>query len=185
MPYKSASTLVVLRAEVCPGDTGLAIAVVQWPSRVWLFVTPWTAMYQASLSFTISRSLLRLISIELVMPSKRLILCHFPMSWFFASGGQNIGASASASVLPMSIQSWFHLGLTSLISLQGTLKSLLQHHNSKASIPWCPTFFMVQLSHLPGLAQTHVCWVGDAIQPSCPLLSPSPAFNLSQHQGLF
>ena len=74
----------------------------------------------------------------------------FPMSQFFASRGQSIGASASASVLPMSIQCWFPLGLTGLISLQSkgrTLKSLLQHHSSKASILWYSTFFIVQLSH--------------------------------------
>ena len=73
----------------------------------------------------------------------------FPMSQFFASGGQNMGALASASVLPINIQDWFHLGLTGWISLQnkGTLKSLLQHRSSKASILLCSAFFMVQLSH--------------------------------------
>ena len=71
----------------------------------------------------------------------------FLMSQLFASCGQSIGSSAS--VLPMNIQNWFHLGLTGLISLQsnGTLKSLFQHHSSKASILWCSAFFMVQLSH--------------------------------------
>ena len=73
----------------------------------------------------------------------------FPMSRFFASGGQSIGASASASVLLMNIQGLFPLGLTDLISLQSKgLKSLLQHHSSKASILQCSAFFMVQLSHL-------------------------------------
>ena len=73
----------------------------------------------------------------------------FPMSQFFASGGQSIGASALASVLPMNIQDWFPLGLTGLTSLQSKgLKSLLQHHSSKASILQCSAFFMVQLSHL-------------------------------------
>ena len=83
-----------------------------------VFVTPWTAAHQASLSFTISWNLLKLMSIELVMPSNRLILCcpfllrpssfpapgSFPMSWLFASGVQSIGASASAPVLPMNIE---------------------------------------------------------------------------------
>ena len=69
----------------------------------------------------------------------------FPMSQFFASGGQRIGASAS--VLPINIQDWFPLGLIGLITLQGTLKSLLQHHSSKASILRCSAFFMVQISH--------------------------------------
>ena len=67
----------------------------------------------------------------------------FPMSWLFESGSQIIGDSASASVLPMNIQGWFLLGLTGLISLQS--KSLLRHHNSKASILRCSAFFTVQL----------------------------------------
>ena len=95
------------------------------------FATPWTAAQQASLSFTISWSLFKLVSIESVMPSNHLILCcpfsscpqsfpasmPFPMSQLFASEGQSIGASASASVLPMNIQGWFPLRLTGLISL--------------------------------------------------------------------
>ena len=97
---------------------------VQSLSYVWFFVTPWTAAHQASLSITNSHSLLRLMSIESVMPSYHLILCHplflqsfpasgsFPMNQFFTSGGQSIGASASASVLPMNIQDWFPLGCT-------------------------------------------------------------------------
>ena len=71
----------------------------------------------------------------------------FPMSWLFASGGRNIGASASASVLPMNIQDWFPLGWTGLISLQSK-ESLLQHHSSETSILQCSAFFMVQLLHL-------------------------------------
>ena len=73
----------------------------------------------------------------------------FQMSQFFASGGQSIGVSASASVFPMNIQDWHLLGWTgwNLLAIQGTLKILLQHHNSKASIPWCSAFFIVQLSH--------------------------------------
>ena len=71
------------------------------------------------------------------------------MSHLFASDGQSIGASSSASVLPMNLQGWFPLGLTGLIFLQSTglFKSLLQHHSSKASILWCSAFFMVQFSH--------------------------------------
>ena len=104
---------------------------VQLLSRVRLFVTPWTAARQDSLSITSSHSLLKLGSIESVMPSNHLILCCpllppsvFPasrslqMSEFFAWGGQRIGVSASASVLPVNIQDWFPLGWTSLISLQ-------------------------------------------------------------------
>ena len=105
---------------------------VQWLSPVWLFVTPWTAACQASLSITNSWSLIRLMSIELVMHptiSSSVVpfsscLQSFPasgslqMSPFFASGGRSIGVSTSASVLPMNIQDWFPLGLTGLMSLQ-------------------------------------------------------------------
>ena len=72
----------------------------------------------------------------------------FQMSPFFASGGQSIGASASASILPKNIQDWFPLELTGLISLQSKrISSLLQHHSSKASVLWHSAFFIVQLSH--------------------------------------
>ena len=73
----------------------------------------------------------------------------FPISQFFASGGQSIGVSASLSILPMNIQDWFPLELTDWISLQskGLSRSLLQHHSSKASILRCSAFFIVQLSH--------------------------------------
>ena len=108
------------------------IVIVQWLSPVWLLVTPWIASCQAPLSSTISWSLFKFMSIELAMLSNHLILCHpllllpqsflssrcFLVSQFFTSGGQSIGASASASVLPMNIQGWFPLGLTGLISLQ-------------------------------------------------------------------
>ena len=109
--------------------------------------------------FSISQilSLLKFMSFESMMSSNQLILYapfsfrlqsfpasgSFPKSWFFTSGGQSI--KASASVLPMNIQDWFPLGLTSLISMRSkTLKSLLQPHSS--SILWCSTFFMVQHS---------------------------------------
>ena len=73
----------------------------------------------------------------------------FPMSWIFTSGGPSIGASASASILPMNVQDWFPLELTSLISLQskGLSRVFLQHHSLKASILQCSAFSMVQLSH--------------------------------------
>ena len=94
-------------------------------------MTPWTAAHQAPLSFTVSWSLFRLMCIKLVMPSNHLIFCcssslpalnlfqpeSFPMSWLFTSDGQSIGASVSASVLSVSIQGCFPLGLTRLISL--------------------------------------------------------------------
>ena len=73
----------------------------------------------------------------------------FPMSQLFASSDQSIGVSGSASVLPMNIQDWFPLGLTGwILAVQGTLKSLLQHHSLKASILRCSAFFIVRLSHL-------------------------------------
>ena len=110
--------------------------VVQPLSHVQLFATPWTAAWQASLSFTISLSLLRFMPIESVMLSNHLILCHplliclqsfpasgsFPMSRLFTSGGPSTGASASASVLPMNIQSWFPLGLSGLIALLSSVQ---------------------------------------------------------------
>ena len=132
---------------------------VQSLSRGRLFVTPWTAARQASLSITNSRSPPKPMSIVLVIPSNHLILStcpqsfpasgSFPMSQLFTSGGQSFEASASASVLPMNSQGLFPLGLTGLISLQskGTLKSLLQHHTLKASVLQCTAFFMVQLSY--------------------------------------
>ena len=93
---------------------------------VQFFVTPWTAAHQASLSITSFWSLLKLMSMELEMPSNYLIpfsscqscIRSLTVSQFFASGGQSIGVSALASVLPMNIQNWFPLGLTDLISLQ-------------------------------------------------------------------
>ena len=131
------------------------VVVVQLLHRVWLFVGPWTARHQASLSFTISQSLLKLMSIESVMPSNHLVLCcpfsscpqsfpvsgSLPMSRLFASGGQSTGASASA--LPMNIQDWNSLGLIDLLAVQGTVKSLLQQHSLNASVLWWSAFFMV------------------------------------------
>ena len=114
------------------------------PDVTSLFATPWTATCQASLSFTISWSLLKFMSIEqwchpIISSSAPFSSClqsfpasgSFLMSQLFESGGQSIGASASASV-PMKIQDWFPSGLTGLISLKSKgLSSLLQHHSSK------------------------------------------------------
>ena len=126
-------------------------------SRVQLFATPWTAAGQAFLSIMQlnSQSLLKLMSIESVIPSNHLILCHpllflpsnfpsvrsFPVNQLFPYGGQNIGASEYTGLISFRIE-WFHL-----LAVQRTLNSLLQHHSSKASILWCSTFFIVQLSH--------------------------------------
>ena len=90
---------------------------------------------------TISSSVAPFSSCPWSFPAAR----SFPMSWLFTSGGQRIGASASASVLPVNIQGWFPIGLAGLISLKCKwLSSLLQHHNSKASVLWCSAFFVVQ-----------------------------------------
>ena len=119
------------------------VSSVQSLSRVRLFATPWTTAPQASLSITNSQSWLKLMSIELVVSSNHLILCHLLLllsSVFFSIrvfsnesalriGGQSIGASASASVLPVNIQGWFPLGLTSLLAVLGTLKSFFFQHN--------------------------------------------------------
>ena len=147
----------VKRHYLCP------VVVVQLLSYVQLFVTSWTAAFQALLLFVISWSLLKLVSIKSVMPSNHLILCHpfllpsifpnirsFPRSELFASVGQSIGVSASASVLPMNIQDWFPLGLTGLISLQS--KGLSRVFSSTTIqtyqlILWLSAFFMVQLIH--------------------------------------
>ena len=136
---------------------------VQSLSRVWLFATPWIAARQASLSITSSRSSPRLMSIESVMPSSHLILCHpllllppVPSSIRVFSNESTLRMrwpkywSFSFSIIP----SKEILGLISLrmnwldlLAVQGTLKSLLQHHSSKASILWHSAFFTVQLSH--------------------------------------
>ena len=106
--------------------------LVQSLSCVWFLATPWTTACQASLSFTNSRSLLKLLSIDSVVLSNHLILCHpllllpsilpasgsFPKRQLFASGGQSTEASVSASVLPMNIQDWSPLEWTGWISLQ-------------------------------------------------------------------
>ena len=131
-----------------------AFSLVQSLSRVQLFVTPWTAALQSSLSITNSQSLLKLMSMDSVMPSNHLILCHpllllpsifpsirvFIMSQFFTSGGQSTGVSASASVLPMNIQDWFPLGLTDLILLSKGLWQFKSNSSLVLSFLYDPTF---------------------------------------------
>ena len=137
---------------------------VQSLSRVQFFETPWTAACQASLSITNSRSLLKLIHIELVMPSNHLILCR-PLLLLLSSILPNISVFSNESVLRMRWSKYWsfsfsispsneYSGLISfrmdwfdLLAVQGTLKSLLQHHSSKASILRRSIFFIVQLSH--------------------------------------
>ena len=132
---------------------------VQSLSHVWLFATPWTAAHQAPLFFTISWSLLKLVSFELVMRSNHLILCHplrilpsifssirvfstesvlrirWPKCWSFSS---NISPSNEYSGLIS-----FRIDWLDLLAVQGTLKSLLQQHSSEASILWHLGFFIV------------------------------------------
>ena len=129
--------------------------VVQLLSRVQLFATPWTAAHQASLSFTISQNLLKLMSIESVMPSNHFILCCpflllpsvFPSIRIFSSESAlciRWPKYWSFSISPSRAYSELtSLGLIALISLQskGTLKSLLQHHSSNVSILQCSAFF--------------------------------------------
>ena len=135
---------------------------VQSLSHVWLFVTPWTAARQASLSITNSQSMPRLMSIQSVMPSNHLILCgpllllpsifpsirvfskesvlhiRWPKYWSFSFINPSNEQSGLIS---------FRIDWLDLLAVQGTLKSLLQHHSSKASILWCSAFLIVQLSH--------------------------------------
>ena len=215
---------------------GSPFVIFQAFSHIWLFATPWTAACQASLSFAISWSLLKLMSIESVRPSNHFILCHpllllpsifptikrliynesvlhirWPKYWSFSF---SISPSEESSRLISFRIDWFDL-----LAVQGTLKSLHQTHSSKTSILWCLAFFLVQLSHpymtigktihsvqsLSRLWLSATPWtaahlaslsitnsqsllklksIESVIQPSHPLSSPSPAFNLSQHQGL-
>ena len=137
--------------------------VVQSLSYVWLFATSWAAARQASLSFTISWNLLKLMSIESVMSSNHLILCHsllllpsiFPSIRVFSNESGlhirwpkywNFSFSISPSTEYLGLIS-FRMDWFDLLAVQGILKSLLQHHNSKASILQHSAFFMVQLSH--------------------------------------
>ena len=139
-------------------------------AQLCLFVTLWTAVCQAlaSPSFTISWSLLKLMSIELVMPSNHLILCcllfllpsnlpasgSFEISQLFASRAQNIGASASASVFPVNIElNPFRIDWFDLFAVQGTLKSPFQHHSQKASTVWHSALF-----YCPALTSIHDYW---------------------------
>ena len=135
---------------------------VQSLSHVRLFATLWTAARQASLSITNSRSLPKLMSIKLVMPSNYLILCH-PLLLPSIFPGIRVFSNESAihirwpkywsfsfSISPSNEHSgliFFRMDWLGLLAVQGTLKSLLQHHSSKASIVWHSAFFTVQLSH--------------------------------------
>ena len=137
--------------------------VVQLLSPVWLFPTPCTAAWHASLPITNSQGLLKLMSIESLMPCDHLILCNpllllpsvFPSIRIFSNEltlcnkGQSIGALASVSILPKEYSGLisFKIDWLDLLAVQGTLKSLLQHHSSKAPILQCSAFFILQLSN--------------------------------------
>ena len=136
---------------------------LQSHSHVRLFVTPWTAALQASLSIASSQSLLKLMSIESVIPSSHLILHYplllqpsiFPIIRVFSN--ESVLRirwpkywSFSFSIRPSNEYSGlisFRIDWLDLLAVQGTHKNLLQHHSSKASILWCSAFFIVQLSH--------------------------------------
>ena len=141
------------------------VVVVQLLSHVWLFETPWTAARWASLFFTISWSLLKLMSIEWVMPSNHLILCCpllllpsiFSSIRVFSneSSWPKIRTLASASVLPMNIQGWFLLGLTGLISLQSKgLSRVFSNTNWFKSI----NSSVLSFPHSPILTSIHDTW---------------------------
>ena len=141
----------------------VTFSLVQLLRRVWLLLTPWTAARQASLSITNSQSILKLMSIEWVMPSNHLVLCcsllllpsifpsirvfsnesvfhiRWPNFWGFSF---SISPSNDYSGLISFRMDWFDL-----LAIQGTLKSLLWHHSLKASILWLSAFFMIQASH--------------------------------------
>ena len=164
------------------------IFAVQPLSCVQFFATPWTVAHQAPLNSTISQSLLKFICIELVMPSNHLILCRpllllpsifpsikvfsnesalcirWPKYWSFSF---NISPSNEYSVLISFRMDWFDV-----LAVQGTLKSLLQHHKSKASTLWHSAFFMVQLSHSYMKSQD-VCMHAKSLQSYPALCGPT------------
>ena len=154
-----------------------AFISVQLLSCVQLFMTPWTAALHASLSNINSWSLLKLMSIELVMTSKHLNLCH-PLL-FLSSIFPSIRVFSNESVLHIrwpkywnfsftislsNEYSWlisFRMDWLDLLAVQGTLKGLLQQHSSKAPILWCSTFFIVQLSYPYMTTSKTIAWIVD------------------------
>ena len=160
----------------------LQFSSVQSLCHVWLFETPWTAAHQVSLSITSSRSLLKLMSIESMMPSNHLTLCHpllllpsifpsirvfsnesvlcirWPKYWSFRF---SINPSNEYSGLISFRMDWLNL-----LAVQGTLKSRLQHHSSKASILQHSAFSIVQLSHPYMTTGKTIVWQTDLCRPS-------------------
>ena len=145
--------------------------VVPWLRCVQLFVTPWTAAHPASLSFTVSQSLLKLMSIVSVIPSNYLVLCH-PLLLPSNFSGIRVFSNESAlhirgskywgfsfSISPFNEYSGlisFRIDWLDLLAIQGTLKSLLQHHSSKASILKCSAFFIVHTWKLKLLSRVRL-----------------------------
>ena len=150
----------LLAPASCKEIICILLVVVQSLSHVQLFETPWTATCQASVSITSSQKLLKLMSIRLVMLSNHLILCRplhllpsvflsirvffkesvlirWPKYWSFSTNPSNEYSGLIS----------FRIDWSDILAVQGTLKSLLQHHSSKASILWFSAFFMVQLLH--------------------------------------
>ena len=177
-----------------------AFSSVQSLSCVQLFATPWTAAHQSSLSSTISQSLLKLMSIESVMPSSHLVLCHpllllpciFPSIRVFSSQSAFCNRWPkfwSFSISPYNEYSGlisFRMNWLDLLAVQGTLKSLFQDHSSKASFLWCLAFFIVQLSHPHGriIALTRQTFVGKVMSLLFNMLSQLVIAFLSRSKCL-
>ena len=184
------------------------VVVVQLPSHVWLFATPWTAAQQASLSLTISQSLPKFMSIVLVMPSSNLILwcpllllpsifpsirdssnesavcIRWPKYWSFSF---SINPSSEYSGLISLKIDW-----CDLLMVQGILRSLLQHHSLKASILWRSAFFMVQLSTTVhdhwedhGLDYTDLYQQRDASASQMKLVVKSPSVSTGDIKDIY
>ena len=160
--------------QICMGSEIMALIVVQPLSRFWLFGMPWTGAHQGSLSFTLSQSLFKLMSIESMMLSNHLIICHplrllpsiFPRMRVFSSESALCVrwpryCSFSFSISPSNEYSRlisFRIDWLDLLAVQGTLKSLLQHHSSKASILWCSAFL-----YGATLTSIHDYWKNDSL----------------------
>ena len=162
------------RGPLCFHST--AFIVVRSLSCIWLFVTPWTAAHQASLSFIVSQSILKLMSIESVMLSNHVIfyISHLPLPSIFPTIGVFSDESVPHIRWPKYWSFNFSKEYSGLISFwvewfaaQGTLKSLLQHHSLKASILWHLAFLMVQLTSIHDYWRNHsfdymdFCWQSD------------------------
>ena len=194
--------LSILLCACCPS---IQFSSVQSLSHVRLFAAPWITACQASLSITNSRSLPKLMSIESVMPSSQLILCHpllllppippsirdfsnestlcmrWPKYWSFSF------RISPSNVHPELIS--YRMNWLDLLAVQGTLKSLLQHHSSKASILQCSAFFIVQLSHPymttgKTIALTRWTFVGKVVSLLLNMLSRLVITFLPRSKGL-